>query len=167
VSIEDTFAPGGGGSIWDITASHLALKNAKCGTLTDTGVTYPNYRGSSTATANHYEGRSDSYVGTLTGCTTAPTATVFVTQKGDEIAVEFASNTATSNTTLCTITGMPVRYRPSSNKNIEVISRDNGVDQIKPGVVQTDGTIDLWLNGTFSNVGSKGVRNCRAVYKLT
>lgn len=157
VSIENCFSPGGGGDLWDITATYLSIKNSQVTTLTDTGVTYPTYENFSTSTANYIKGLTDSYTGTLTGCTTSPTATIFIAMQGNEVILNIGSTiAATSNTTSCTITGLPARYRPTASRKVLVCSLNNGVEATMIGSVETDGSIHLRQDTTFTAAGTKG-----------
>jgi hypothetical protein len=112
---------------------------------------------------------NDSYTGTLTGCTTSPTAPIEFTRDGDMVTLEFPDFTATSNTTACTITGMPIEIRPAAAQTIRgIVVRDNGSDSFGNAVVGADGTITLSVGAgaaAFTNVNGKGIRACSFTYR--
>lgn len=159
VRIEDLQC--GPNETWDITAEALHLDNTGVDVLTDTGVTRPYYNDSRTSTVDNLTGRSSSYTGTLTGCTTAPTAAVFTNEYGTKVDIRLTSNVATSNTTSCHITGMPPRLWPSAPVPITCISQNNGVESVMQGTVQTNGDIYLRADGTFTAAGNKGASACQ------
>jgi hypothetical protein len=67
------------------------------------------------------------YTGTLTGCTTAPTATVYWEMDGGTIFVRIPNLTATSNANSLTITGAPAFILPSASGRYNwVFAEDNG-----------------------------------------
>ncbi len=56
-----------------------------------------------------------SFTGTLTGCTTSPTATIYWARSGNLVTLTLPSNlTATSNAGTCTITGLPAALSPTN-----------------------------------------------------
>lgn len=69
---------------------------------------------------------SSSFTGTLTGCTTAPTGTVYYVKVGDQITLDVPTFTATSNATTKTVTGAPAAIFPASTKNATSSVSDNG-----------------------------------------
>lgn len=73
---------------------------------------------------------SSSFTGTLTGCTTSPTATIYYTKHNNIITIMLdsaSSLTGTSNATTKTITGMPAAARPARTVNTGFTAlQDNG-----------------------------------------
>jgi hypothetical protein len=58
-----------------------------------------------------------SFTGTLTGCTTSPTGTFTYTRAGNVVTLQLAAALkAASNTTACTITGLPAAIAPTANR---------------------------------------------------
>lgn len=86
---------------------------------------------------------SDTYTGTLTGCTTSPTGTINYKRVGDLVTLYVNSQLiGTSNSTAKTITGMPAGIRPTNSKfgYCPVIDDD----------VSTGGTFTVGSNGTIT-----------------
>jgi hypothetical protein len=52
---------------------------------------------------------------TGTGFTTSPTDTAYYTKIGNQVTIRIPPIAGTSNTTLCTITGLPVAIRSDNN----------------------------------------------------
>ncbi len=112
------------------------------------------------------------YTATLTGCTTSPTATVSYVRNGKTVSVRMSTLVATSNTTTCTITGMPSHLWPvtGSNPVIEDV-RNNTLSQI--GLISIS-TVGVWSpyyystistqTNTFTAVGTKGVGSLDFTY---
>lgn len=107
------------------------------------------------------EGLGTGYTGTLTGCTTSPTATVGYTINGDQITLDVPALTATSNANTCTITGAPALIRPTANRLGIARYTDNGTDAIGLARMETDGTLRLFnsagSSSFFTGSGTKGV----------
>lgn len=165
--IQDHYSPSAGDT-WNLTATYGTLINTFATVLTDTGITYPTYVNVSTATQNMMNGRLDSFVGTLTGCTTSPTATFFVHQQGDEITLSTIANLlAVSNTTACTVTGLPSKYQPNAGItfNVAVPIQDNSAYAVCPlSIVSGSGT--MTLQRTFTSSGNKGLPAFTTKYRL-
>ena len=116
---------------------------------------------------------SGSFTGTLTGCTTSPTATIEYTKEklptGNYRITLFcadASLTGTSNTTAMTITGMPAAIQSATKlARINTYVQDNG-SQV-PGMITVTGassTITFWMTSSdiygtanFTASGTKGI----------
>ena len=114
------------------------------------------------------------YTATLTGCTTSPTQTVSYVKNGKSVVLRMSTLSATSNTTACTITGMPSHLWPATGSNICVESvMDNSLEH--PGLVAISAA-GVWLlyfysalttqTNTFTNVGTKGVGNLDMAFTL-
>ena len=82
---------------------------------TGTGITFPATQSASTDanTLDDYEEGSFTFTGT--GFTTTPTKTAYYTKIGNQVTIRIPDITGTSNTTLCTITGLPVAIRSDSS----------------------------------------------------
>jgi hypothetical protein len=160
VSIEDSNAPTAVGDIWNITAGALFLKNVVVHTLIDSGVKLPTYSHVVTSTGEFGNGRSDTFVGTLTGVKgKAPTASISIRQQGDEVELNFFSPlVGQSDAVTCTITGLPPRYRPKHDTMGILVTQDNGATQALPCLVSAStGTITLGYAHDFKPSGNKGI----------
>lgn len=102
---------------------------------------------------------TDSYTGTLTGCTTSPTGTVEYVRRGDLVTIYVPGINGTSNSTAATITGMPTSIRPSGNRRMAGLVRDNAVENVGIISLATNGTLFFYWDGDISGFtasGSKG-----------
>lgn len=108
-----------------------------------------------------------SYTGTLTGCTTSPTASIEYSIEGDLVVLKLPSLSATSNTTAATVTGMPTTIRPLAAQDILAVCIDDGTSKVSRINVGTDGVLTLYnsLSPTFTNTGTKGIQSCTAQYR--
>jgi hypothetical protein len=115
------------------------------------------------------------YTATLTGCTTSPTVTVSYVRNGKSLSLNATVLTGTSNSTACTITGMPSHIWPANAKNNLVIGSvvDNGLDHIGLVSISTAGVWSLafysaatTLTSTFTNPGTKGISAMSASFTL-
>jgi hypothetical protein len=112
------------------------------------------------------------FTGTLTGCTTSPTATFTWERVGKMAVVTLGTNalTATSNSNACTITGLPAAIQPSATETLVPCYgiENNGVAALLGGALVTpgSGTITLYLyvsvaagfsSTGFTSSGAKGV----------
>ena len=87
------------------------------------------------------------FTATLTGCTTAPTGTVYVATMGKVIQIDVPAFTATSNATTKTLTGMPAGLRPATDKRGVYTAQDNsGAAAAALFNIGTDGVITLYPN---------------------
>lgn len=104
---------------------------------------------------------SGSFTGTLTGCTTSPTVTINWRRVGTTVTLDWGGAlVAVSNTTACTVTGMPAALAPARLVQLSMLTQDNSVN-IAGYVRISAGTQVLTLlvaNGTptFTNVNNKG-----------
>lgn len=108
------------------------------------------------------------FTGTLTGCTTSPTGTIKYTLNGDLCALDIPAISATSNTTACTITGMPQYLWPANTVTLVGECTDNGVTAISKITISTAGVITLFFgtSATFTNAGTKGVAAGGVTYRM-
>lgn len=170
VSIADTMSPAGGGGIWQISANYLTLKNTICGTLTDSGVTYPSYRNASTATAAYVTGKTDNFTVTLTGVSGSVTGSAFSHKDGDRVTIALPTLVGTSNATTLTVTGIPAYLRPLANRAGGVVQiRDNSVDSAATSSISTGGVITLSRmdSAAFTASANKGVLGGAISYRIT
>ena len=108
---------------------------------------------------------SASFTGTLTGCTTAPTQTIQYTVEGSCVDLKLpwtSSLTATSNSTSCTITGLPSALAPLlTQAGTMPFLEDNGALFIGQAAIAAGTTIiQLYKGGAsagFTNSGTKGI----------
>ena len=116
--------------------------------------------------------REGSYTGTLTGCTTSPTATIKYTKVGRLVNLWLETSLfATSNTTTCTLTGAPAEIRPSGFNRSGTLVRavDNGNNAAGYVDIGTDGTITLNASvsgGAFTASGTKGFQPFHVTYSV-
>ena len=102
---------------------------------------------------------SGTFVGTLTGCTTSPTATFNWTRSGNVITIDCnAGVVGTSNTTSMTITGVPAALQSARGVNVACTIEDNTavlIGSVNPGF---SGQLQFAKPaGNFTNSGTKGV----------
>lgn len=113
------------------------------------------------------------FIATLTGCTTSPTATVTWAIAGNVVTLTLPSLSATSNTTACTLTGLPASLQPATNSfSCPISAQNNGAysNNVTAGITAASGTITLAFNGSstgWTNVGTKGPFGSTIVYSLT
>lgn len=112
---------------------------------------------------------SGSFTGTLTGCTTAPTSTITWDRDGNRVTLYIPALMATSNTTACSITGMPAAITPSVNQPFVGVVMDNGGNF--SGYCQITNTSIIGLSkdvnsSIFTGSGTKGVAAQTITYKL-
>lgn len=113
------------------------------------------------------------FTATLTGCTTAPTVTAAYSITNNMVQLDIPPLSATSNTTGCTITGLPAAIQPTSTKFFYALTTDNGTAAVS-GCSITGGTGTVILgqgsaaSATFTNSGTKGIGNGLMIsYTLT
>lgn len=115
-----------------------------------------------------------SYTGTLTGCTTSPTATIKWARMGNLVVLFIPGLTGTSNATTCTITGaMPASIQPVSTQWMAAPLLEDATAVFAGGVAvnAASSTLTLEKGGTstgFTASGTKGVSSGMAfAYQLT
>ena len=112
-----------------------------------------------------------SFTGTLTGCTTSPTATINYAIVGNIVHLwAAAALTGTSNSVNCTITGAPVAIRPSASVFTSTsLMTDNSLGLMSLGLMSAAGTLTLYASaisgaidrptpGGFTASGTKGLQ---------
>lgn len=106
---------------------------------------------------------SGTFTATLTGCTTAPTATVNYTIRDSIAVLNLPSLTATSNSTSCTLTGLPAILQPlTQTSNVPVAISDSGTYSLNAAmsIAPGSGTMTLSKAGSttgFTASGAKGI----------
>jgi hypothetical protein len=109
---------------------------------------------------------SSTFTGTMTGLTTSPTGTVQYTIAGGIATITLPTSlVGTSNTTACTITGLPDALKPTTTKIVSMPKYcfgDNGAlnATVDVRMDSTLNAITFLLAGSatgFTNSGSKGV----------
>lgn len=111
-----------------------------------------------------YEG---SFTATLTGCTTAPTATVRYSVARDLVTLTIPSLTAVSNSALCTLTGMPSNLWPTNLQGNIGFVNDNSAAYTGRIEVGTNGVIQLYVGTStgFTASGTKGIQLMNITYR--
>lgn len=130
---------------------------------------------SSGATATFYESlnsinaqklvatyEAGTFTGTLTGCTTSPTAQFNWTRAANTITVDFSAGiSATSNTNAMTITGAPAGIAPVRAQLVLCRIIDNGTTQLGCVVMNAGSSILTFSVGAtaavFTTSGTKGL----------
>lgn len=105
----------------------------------------------------------------VTGLTTTPTVQ-WRYQVANNIVSLFAQTiNGTSNTTACTITGLPALIRPPNPQTVLLTVQEAGVTQLGKGVIDSSGAITLSSSvagGAFTSSGNKGFVGCTITYPL-
>lgn len=101
-----------------------------------------------------------SFTATVTGMTATVTGTAYYTIIGNTVILDLPILQGTSNTTACTITGLPAAIQPASGKTFTMLIANNGATQINYAQLGAGtGTLTLFNNfsATFTNSGTKGL----------
>lgn len=113
-----------------------------------------------------------SFTGTLTGMTGATTGTMFWTRVDNIVTLTFTSTTGTSNSTACTMTGLPVVCQPATLGVFLALGAfvDNSILSVTPISAQVNagsGTITFFRGGSatgFTASGTKGLTGTSLTY---
>lgn len=105
---------------------------------------------------------SGTFVTTLSGCTSVPQALVYWQRATSDapVTVFFPALTATSNTALATLSGLPKNLWPTSQQTCLGAIMDNGTVVTGIIVIGTDGTVVIYpglVSTVFTTSGTKGV----------
>jgi hypothetical protein len=105
---------------------------------------------------------SGTFTATLTGCTTSPTGTVKWWRNGNVVTAILPTLTATSNSTSCSLTGLPAILWPTTAQTFGVGALSNNGAFSSPGGIYLDtgGVINLFYAGSstgFTASGTKGI----------
>lgn len=107
-----------------------------------------------------------SYTGTLTGCTTSPTATISYQRVGNHVMLLIPPLSGTSNATTMTITGAPAVIRPSATSGTSsianVFNNSSAPDDVPYSANMSSGgvlTFNKGISGSsgFTSSGTKGI----------
>ena len=115
-----------------------------------------------------------SFTGTLTGMTGATTGTVLYTRIGNIVTLTFTSTVGTSNSTACTLTGLPAICQPATLGGFFVLGAfvDNSILSVTPVIAQINpgsGTIIFFRGGSatgFTASGNKGLTATSLTYSV-
>jgi hypothetical protein len=132
--------------------------------------------GTVNATAYYINGtdivQTGTFTGTLTGCTTAPTVTFNYTITNNlQVTIDTPNGLqATSNSTTCTITGLPSLLVPPRNMNLLCTVVDNGASVLGDAFITpsqpTQITLSKAAGGLFTSSGVKGLGIFNVTYNL-
>ena len=143
-----------------MTASTTIGVGAATPSTSGVGITFPATFSNSTNANTLDDYQEGSYTGTLTGCTTSPTTTVYYTKNGNIVHLNNLSVgiTGTSNAGTLRITGMPSLIRPANSSKAAVQGGINGsASQTIWVTILTNG--DLYCEqggGSWTTSGIKG-----------
>ena len=102
-----------------------------------------------------------SFTGTLTGCTTTPTANFDFVRNGNLVSLYCNTGlVGVSNADAMTITGLPESIRPVLGRNTPCIVEDNGAFQVGWVNISNSTTLTFSANGSptgFTTSGNKGI----------
>lgn len=112
----------------------------------------------------------NTFTGTLTGCSTNPTATITYVRVGNLVILSASATLeATSNATTMTITGLPAWLIPATDKNMPHIVKDNGTLTIGKLVITSAGVLTFYkdvTNAVFTSSGTKGITGLTCCYTI-
>ena len=116
-------------------------------------------------------GFNGQFVGVVTGLTASVSNNVQFNKVGSTVTLKFISTLGTSNSTACTITGLPSYLWPIKQQTCVVRVRDNSVVEFGGAIIsEIDGVITLGIGADvliFTSSGSKGIESCTITYSLT
>jgi hypothetical protein len=116
--------------------------------------------------------QNGSFTGTLTGCTTSPTATMYYSSSGNTCTISLPTNLlGTSSSTTCTITGLPAACTPARTQTcyapVENISSPTYAGNVQiSGTTMTFGTGLTGAGGFTNSATSKGALTFTYTYPL-
>lgn len=128
-----------------------------------------NYTGLlTTSKINNLAISTGSFTVTLTGVTTTVTGTAYYSMQNNSVILDIPILSGTSNTTACTITGIPSALQPVSNKAWVVITEDSSSGAVGlASLAGGSGTITLFKgttpSPTFTGSGAKGLSSGMSV----
>lgn len=102
-----------------------------------------------------------SFTASLTGCTAGVTGTAYYSIVNNVVQLDLPVLTGTSNTTACTITGIPADIQAASTKQFVVAVMDNSASIVGSFNFPSGGTLTLGqganFSGLFTGSGTKGL----------
>lgn len=112
------------------------------------------------------------FTATMTGLTAVVTGTAYYHQIGNQVTLLIPSLTGTSNTTACTVTGLPSALWPAHDQGVIRVSVINNSVALATGLVQlnTAGTLSAYPTDAFGGwtaAGTKTVFIFNYTYLLT
>jgi hypothetical protein len=121
--------------------------------------------------------RTGTFTATLTGCTTSPTVTATYVISGNTVTLVVPTLTGTSNSTSCTITGLPAAIQAATLFAYNAAMVEDNTTQVTGAAViaPTTGTIILQrtllatgvISSTgFTAAGTKGTSSLNLTYSL-
>jgi hypothetical protein len=116
-------------------------------------------------------GFNGQFTGVVTGVTTLVSDAVQFNKVGSTVTLKFKTMRGISNSTNCTVTGLPVYLRPIKQQTCIMRLMDNFIDQFGVATIsEVDGTIVLGTGASgagFTATGEKGTDSCTITYSLT
>lgn len=116
-------------------------------------------------------GFNGQFTGVVTGLTTTVSNAVQFNKVGSTVTLKFLSTNGTSNSTACTITGLPTYLIPTKQQVCIARIRNNSTVNYGNVVVsEIDGTITLGVgadSSAFTSSGTKGIESSTITYSLT
>lgn len=110
---------------------------------------------------NPFPTQNSSFTASLTGCTAGVTGTVVWYKTGSSVTAYIPALTGTSNTTACTITGLPAAITPATtHTGLVGITQDNSATPVVSRLDITSGGVITLYSGqstTFTNANVKGL----------
>lgn len=116
-------------------------------------------------------GFNGQFTGFVTGVTTVVGDAVQYNKVGKTVTLKFLTMRGISNSTSCTVTGLPSYLKPVKQQVCVMRLTDNGIDQFGLAIIsEVDGTIVLATGAggnPFTASGEKGTLSCTITYSLT
>ena len=116
-------------------------------------------------------GFNGQFTGVVTGLTTTVSDAVQFNRVGSTVTLKFKTMTGTSNTTDCTITGLPSYLWPIKQQICVSRIKDNSVINFGLAIVsEIDGVITISVGAegvAFTSSGTKGIESVTITYSLT
>jgi hypothetical protein len=107
---------------------------------------------------------------TLTGCTTSPTVDATWVKTGMQVLLTIPALVAVSNTTACSLTGLPANLQPSAQQDVLGRATDNSINGVCGYRFSSgSGTIGMFFGaalGAWTNANNKGPANSTLAYSL-
>lgn len=116
-------------------------------------------------------GEKTQWIGTLTGCTTSPTSTVYCQLQNNVVTLDLPAMSGTSNATTKTITGMPTRFKPARLQRFYGAVADNsGATVMALCTIETSGVLTYFATpgaGAWTASGVATISQNSISYLLT